>query len=659
MCGIAGLYRSPHGAERNFDYARRMLERIGHRGPDGIGCYFDDFAALGTARLSIIDIAGGDQPIGDETGRHWIAFNGEIYNYLELRDELAALGHVFTTRSDTEVLLKAWLAWGERAFERLNGAFAVALYDRLARRLVLCRDRYGKRPLYYAQHGGALAFASEIKCFLEYDPIDLAFDRERLASIYRIWTPLEDQSCFRDVHQVPAGALLAVTAEGMAIRAYAPLAFGEVEPGLGEAAAIERTREVLTRSVKLRLRSDVEVGTYLSGGLDSSIVTSLAAENAPGRTRSFSISFADAAFDESRDQAAVARHLGIDHTTLHVTDRDIVTAFPEALWHAETPVFRSAFVPMFLLSRLVRDQGIKVVLTGEGADEAFLGYDIFKETLLRGAWQELDAAGRRDRIAGLYPYLDHFGPANQAALHAYFDRFGTPEDPALFSHELRFQGTMLATRLLQGADRGLSALQRHIAGNHGVFDGMSAVRKAQWLEFKTLLGGYLLSTQGDRMALAHGVENRCPFLDPEVVRWGVAASPGFGDGWDEKYLLKRAFADKLPARATRRPKQPYLAPDIPAFLSARPDYLDAILSEEALKKVEVLDQRFCRSFAARILSGDRGAPSQAEGQAFTFLLSTVLLHDQFIANPPDRRPAPALVRRIDGRLDPRSVAKTC
>jgi asparagine synthase (glutamine-hydrolysing) len=647
MCGIAGLYRAPHAALRNRDHLARMLARIGHRGPDGLGLYFDDVLAFGTARLSIIDIAGGDQPIGDESGRHWVAFNGEIYNYKELRRDLIELGHGFQTSSDTEVLLKAWMAWGEGALSRLNGPFAAALYDRATGRLVLCRDRFGKRPLHYWHRGGTLAFGSEIKCFLDYEPVELVFDTERMASIFRTWAPLDDQSCFRGVDQVPAGAMVIASGEPLEIRSYAPLDLDAEPLAVGEAEAIELTRATLERSVRLRLRSDVEVGTFLSGGLDSSIVTSLTAANVSGRLKTFSVAFEDDKFDESDDQALVARHLATDHHTIRLSGSDIAAAFPDALWHAEVPVFRSAFVPMFLLSRTARREGIKVVLTGEGADEAFLGYDIFKETLLRSSWHELDVAGRRARLAGLYPYLDHFSPDNLDALYGYFDRLGAGAPDDLFSHELRFRGSRLATRLLRDPGDGLAAL-RGRAGEARL-GAMSVIQRAQWLEFKTLLSGYLLSTQGDRMALAHGVENRCPFLDPEVVRWGASTNLKYDDGYTEKYLLKQAFTPHLPPRSINRHKQPYLAPDASAFLTSNPDYLDLVLSDGELKKIDILDGDFCKRLVGKIMSGPLEAVSQAENQAFMFLLSTAVLHDRFLQSPVPTPKAPALVREIDGR----------
>ncbi|WP_082731079.1 MULTISPECIES: asparagine synthase (glutamine-hydrolyzing) [unclassified Sphingomonas] len=648
MCGIAGLFRSGAGALRARDTVGRMLTRIEHRGPDEFGLYFDDEIAMGTARLSIVDIAGGAQPMGDASGRHWIAFNGEIYNHDELRSQLASRGHVFRTRSDTEVLLHAWLAWGEEAFPRLNGPFAVALYDRIAGTLVLARDPFGERPLYYAVNGQEWAFASEIKCFLEHDAINMRFDAKRLASIFRIWAPLDDQSCFDGIDQVPAGAVLTLTAGGSRIAHYGSPQLAAPPLPLTQGEAIELTRSKLEQSVRLRLRSDVRTGTYLSGGLDSAIITSLAAEIAPTPIKTFSVTFDDARFDESSDQALLSRHLATDHHSVRVDDQAIVAAFPDAIWHAEVPVFRSAFVPMLLLSRAARSEGVKVVLTGEGADELFLGYDLFKEVLLRSAWRDLDVSQRQDRLASLYPYLDQFSQNNQAALYAYFDRMSSSEPDALFSHDLRYRGTKLATRLLAGADDGLGQLRQRIEGAQFGATASAAIHKAQWIEIRTLMSGYLLSTQGDRMAMANGVENRCPFLDPEIVNWGNATNLRFDDGRNEKYLLKRAFADRLPPRTVARPKQPYLAPDAAAFVNGRPDYLELIMSAAELKKIEVLDVGFCQRLVAKVMSA-QAEIGQAESQAFMFLLSTAMVYRQFASGAERARVPLRSCRTVDGR----------
>lgn len=628
MCGIAGLYESDFGADR-LAVLKRMLARIEYRGPDEMGYYIDDRAALGTARLSIVDAAGGSQPLADASERYWIAFNGEIYNYRELGAQLRSLGHRFATAADTEVALYAWIAWGSSALARFNGPFALAIYDRLSGSLMLARDRFGKRPLYYSRLVGAIAFASEMKCLLECAPLDFQFDVQQLASIFRTWTPIDAQSGFKSVLQVPAGTFLTVNGRSTELHSYTTLTFGGAEPGLEEQEGKERVYQALRASVQRRVCADHDVGVYISGGLDSAIIARLVAEHARGSIKSFSIAFEDSELDESDEQRAIASFLGCDHRTLVIGDSEIVETFPQALWHAEVPVFRTAFVPMFLLSRLVRDRGLKVVLTGEGADEVFLGYDIFKETLLRQAWSHIEAPARLARLRLLYPYLKHFGPENQAALYGYFEQFARRPDTQLFSHELRFQGSGLATRLLHPQGGGLRPLLDSIAAAGERYEGYSGIQRAQWLEFKTLLGGYLLSTQGDRMALAHGVENRCPFLDSDVVALGGAVNLRFDDGFNEKYILKRAFAGELPAWVLSRNKQPYRAPDAAPFLRHKPAYLEKIQSESELRKIEVLDSRSCAAFVARVSAKPVQDITPAENQAFLFLLSTALLHGQF------------------------------
>lgn len=630
-----------------------MLVSLRHRGPDEVGYYFDDVIAMGTVRLSIVDVREGQQPIGDASRRYWICFNGEIYNYRELRDELLSLGCLFSTHSDTEVLLHAWIVWGPGALGKLNGAFAFCIYDRRQGTLLLARDRFGKRPLYYVQHREQLLFGSELKSLLAWDDFDFELDGEQLASIFRTWTPIEDQTGYRNVKQVPAGCYLSVSRSALRVVNYEALQLDGTDVAMSEAEAIEQVRDTVRNSVRRRLSGDVDIGVYLSGGLDSAIIAQLVAETKPGVTHSFSVEFDNAEFDESSDQQLLARHCGTEHARLRISNADIARTFPSALWHAEVPVFRTAFVPMFLLSQMVNSRGMKVVMTGEGADEAFLGYDIFKETLLRSAWSELSGEQRRERLSRMYPYLRQFNADNLTSLQAFFDRFNRGGEPGeLFSHEVRFHNSSLSSRLLAGKYDDLKPLSAAVGAALESYAPLSRVQRAQWLEFKTLLSGYLLSTQGDRMSLAHSVENRCPFLDPEVVRLGAATNLKFSDGYDEKYLLKRAFADQLPERVLSKPKQPYRAPDASAFLEARPDYLELLRSERELKKIELLDARFCQAFVDRIVAKPIAQISQAENQTFLFLLSVVLLHDQFVRR---NGPVPGdletlLVRQIDGRV---------
>ena len=294
------------------------------------------------------------------------------------------------------------------------------------------------------------------------------------------------------------------------------------------------------------------------------------------------------------------------------------------------PVFRTAFVPMYLLAKEVRRHGIKVVLSGEGADEAFLGYGIFKDTQLLASWHDMDENTRVRRMGQLYPYLRHFngndGPRRMMAL---YQQFTEEHLPGLFSHQMRFQNGRFAARLLKGAGDPFKAIKKLVAEEPG-YAKLTAVQKAQWLEFRTLLGGYLLSTQGERMALAHGVENRCPFLDPVVVRLAATLNLRFGDDFDEKYLLKRAYADVLPESIVRKGKFPYRAPDSAVFVRSRPDYRDLLLDRATLEEIGVLDPRFVRAFVNRVFDSPPDRIGTKENQAFVLLTSLVWLHHWFV-----------------------------
>lgn len=664
MCGIVGFLEPALAPDGRPDALLGMLRSIGHRGPDGLGWFLDDGCGLGATRLAIIDIESGTQPMSDPSGRWWLAYNGEVYNYLELRAELEAAGRVFRTRSDTEVVLQAWLHWGPDCLPRFDGGFAFALYDRVERRLVLARDRYGKRPLYYLEQGGGLWFASEMKAFFQVPGFAFEQDPAQLASILATWTPLPDQSGFKDVRSLPTASWLQRTDGRSEIRAYEPLGFDSDLSVASEAEALELIRSRLRDSVALRLRSDVEVGVYLSGGIDSAIVALLAGEVTRHPLSTFSVTFEDAAYDESAEQQELAEFLGTRHQAQPIGHAELAAACPEAVFHAEVPAFRSAFIPMFLLSRRTREAGIKVVLSGEGADEAFLGYDLFKETLLRRQWNSLDESVRRERLGRLYPHLKHYGPQDLAALAGLYQQFSEERMPGLFSHELRFQNGRFSTRLLARdgrPDDPFAALAGLAAAEPG-FAAMSDVRKAQWLEYRTLLAGYLLSTQGERMSLAHGVENRCPFLDPAVIEAASATNLRFDDGFEEKRLLRRAFADRLPASIVNKRKFPYRAPDAAAFAATRPDYLEALLSEAELGKLPFLDAGFARRLTAKVMTRPAAEISTKEDQTFLFLLSIALLNRFFVGREGERaalstRVEPPQVRAVDLRGRPVGAAE--
>ncbi|WP_051966563.1 asparagine synthase (glutamine-hydrolyzing) [Kitasatospora mediocidica] len=642
MCGIAGFVAPALDAGAVPGVVSSMLSLIRHRGPDEAGYYLDDGLAMGTVRLAVVDLATGAQPMADPAERYWICFNGELYNHVELREELRLLGRPFRTHSDTEVVLQAWIQWGAGCLTRFNGAFAFAIRDALSGELFLARDRYGKRPLYYTQGDGAFLFASEMKAFRGFPGFRFELDPRELASIFAVWTPLPDRTPFRGIRQLPMGSVMTVRAGRCTLRSYEELEL-EAPPFTGsEADAAAFVREALRAAVEVRLRSDVEVGVYLSGGLDSSIVTKLVTDLSPHQVRTFSVEFEDRTFDESSSQRVVAEHLGTRHSSIAVSGADIAEHFPAAVHHAEVPSFRTAFVPMYLLSRHVREAGIKVVLSGEGADEAFLGYSLFRETLLRSSWHELSEEQRSARIGSLYPELDHFGPSHRAHLAGLLGQFSTENEqlPGLFSHELRYQNGKFAARLLKDRSDPFAdtiALVRDTPG----YAGLGPTQKAQWLEYKTLLAGYLLSTQGERMSLAHGVENRCPFLDPAVVRAAASVNLRFDDGFAEKAILKKAFRGELPQSSLTRPKQPYRAPGSAVFTEHRPDYLELVLSEAELQKIDGVDPVFARKLVGRIMSAPAAEISTKEDQAFIYLLSTAVLNQQFVMNRESYMGAPS------------------
>ena len=611
-----------------------MLGMIAHRGPDEAGVVADTRAAIGAVRLSIMDLAHGHQPMADPSGRLWIAYNGEIYNGPELRAELSALGYPFRTTCDTEVALAAWSVWGPEAADRFDGGYAFAVYDRATGTLDLVRDRYGKRPLFWRRVEGGIAFGSEIKVFLADPSQRLQWNRAALASIFAKWTPTGAETPFEGIAQLEPGSVLRASPEGIReIRRFGGWPAATARAVEEPADAVGRTRAVLTDAVRKRLRSDVETGVLLSGGLDSAILSALTQAQSTRSVRAFSLTFANTTFDESVDQEAVATRLGLQRTALCVGDADIAEAFRDALWHAEIPQFRTALAPIYRLAEHIRAHDIKVVLSGEGADEVFLGYDIFRETRLRGAWPDLGSDARKASLARLYPYMPLFQGANLRALSGTIARStGEPDDP-LFSHRLRLANGRYAARLLaDGASDALDPI-RHAMSEAGL-DAESPMVRAQWLEARTLMEGYLLSSQGDRMLFAHGVEPRNPFLARDVVELAMAMPETTlltADG-TEKALLKRAFGELLPPQIIDKPKQPYRAPDAQAFRhgSGFRDWVEEALSPEALAATGVLQEAETLAFVDGLRAKPTERISAREDQAFLLVLSVSLLTGMFI-----------------------------
>ncbi|MEA3191874.1 MAG: hypothetical protein QOD26_207 [Betaproteobacteria bacterium] len=638
MCGIAGIVALGPAAEPPSRNALlRMAGALKHRGPDEFGLYRDSHAGLAHARLSIIDLASGQQPLADEHERTWIVFNGEIFNYLELRDELIALGHAFRTLSDTEVIVQAYRAWGEAAFERLQGQWAVALWDSRAQRLVLSRDRVGICPLHLCEHGGRLYFASEVKAIFAADErIPRAFDPAGLDQVFTFWCPVAPQSVFQGVSELPPGHVRVY--ENASVREHAywtpryPTSAAEQFKGSIEDAAAE-VRRALDAASSLRvLRADVPVGSYLSGGLDSSLVAALGRRVAGDRFQTFSLRFEDAEYDETGYQRLAARAVGSEHYEVLVSREDIAEVFPDVVRHAERPLLRTAPAPLFLLSRLVRRRGIKVVLTGEGADEMFAGYDLFREGKVRRFWARSPGSKWRARLLErLYPYLERSPVAAQAMARQFFGRdlgaYGAPG----FAHQTRWQSTAALKRLLAPEMRSDRAATAELLGDlPPKFSRWASLAQDQYLEIRTLLCGYLLASQGDRMLMANSVEGRFPFLDENVVALANSLPPE----WklrvlDEKHILKKAAAELVPAEILARKKQPYRAPDALAF-TGKSEWVEEMLSPVALRHAGVFDPAMVAQLDHKRRTR-QGQFSNTDNMALVGVLSTQLLHRELIA----------------------------
>jgi asparagine synthase (glutamine-hydrolysing) len=552
MCGIAGLWSAePAKAPRQRELDA-MVAALHHRGPDGHGTRIDGPVGLGHARLSIIDLEGGAQPLHNEDRSVWVVFNGEIFNYVELRQELLRQGHQFHTHSDTEVLVHLYEQHGDDFVDHLNGQFAIALWDGRRQRLVLARDRVGIRPLYYAWTNGRLAFASEVKALFTLPELPRRFDANAMASLFSFWSVLPPGSVFDGVRSLPPGYILSVDANGHHERRYWDWTFGTSPDHDDEDRCAEELRALLIDAVRLQLRADVPVGAYLSGGLDSSIITAIIRNHTETPLRSFSLTFEDAEFDESAHQQALVDHLRTDHSAIRATKSAIGAAFPRMVWHAESPVVRTAPTPMMLLADSVRAAGYKVVLTGEGADEAFGGYDLFKEAKVgRFVARQPGSRWRAALIGRLYPYLAASPGAGKAFAQRFFSEGLDQIDEPWFAHMTRMSTTRRMFQFFsdEWRDRAL-AWDPHAALAATLpkaFSGWKPMERDQYVEAHTLMSGYLLSSQGDRMAMAASIEGRYPFLDHRVIEFACRVPPALKmRGLNEKWLLKKALGAELP-----------------------------------------------------------------------------------------------------------------
>lgn len=664
MCGICGIINLDKGAPPDKDLLIKMMGRLYHRGPDSSGYYRDDRTALGHTRLSIIDLATGSQPLSNEDETLWITFNGEIFNYIELSKELLDYGHRFRTRSDTEIIVHAYEQWGDACFERFNGQWALALWDSREEKIILSRDRLGIRPLYYTFCKNRLLFASEIKAIFADPEVSRSFDPAGMAEIFSFWSTVAPRTAFRNINELKPGHYGILQNNELETRPYWSIRFPRAgsETCQSESENANYLRELLIDASKLRFtRSDVPVGAYLSGGIDSSITSSIVSKYTDSPLKTYSIRFSDNEFDEGPFQREMVKRLGAEHRDFKVTNEDIGRVFPDVVWHIERPVLRTAPAPLYLLSRLVRESGFKVVVTGEGADEVMAGYDIFREAKIRLFMaRDPGSLKRADILFNLYPWMVRAPGKAPAFARSFFGRDLDLSDPAI-SHRPRWNTTSSILQMLNAGFRKemeeIDVAQELLAGLPDCHQEWDPVCRVQWLEMVTLLSGYILSAQGDRMLMANSVEGRFPFLDYRFVDFANQLPARHKLlGLDEKHLLKIAFSDLIPRSILQRPKQPYRAPDAGGFFSAvNPDWVTDMISEDMLKRAGIFSPNAVVRLAGKCRSVRGHGMSNTDNMRIVAILSTMLVYYQFIENDGQGRgdappPGPVtIIDRVSGR----------
>jgi asparagine synthase (glutamine-hydrolysing) len=552
MCGICGIM-SFSGRMVLPEEIRGMCAAMVHRGPDEEGILVQPGIGLGMRRLSIIDLAGGSQPIRNEDGTVSVVLNGEIYNYRELRRELLKRGHTLKTESDTETIVHLYEDYGEGLLEKLRGMFAFALWDQKKKRLLLARDRVGIKPLYFASVGGRLLFASELKALLTLRDIAPSLDFHALAHLFTFFTTPSSESILRGVRKLEPGHYLVASPGGISqIRPYWDVVFEE-DRSRSEGEWIEGLREILQESVKLHLESDVPLGAFLSGGIDSSAVVSTMAGLARGRVKTFSIGFPEEEFSELAHARTVAAHFGTDHHEL-VVEPSSVASVAEIAWHLDEPFGDSSAIPTYMVSKLAGEH-VKVVLSGDGGDELFGGYDKYLVEAKERRHERIPAPLRR--LAGAFgERLPEGAKGREFLRHLALDSADRYVDSvALFKED---QKRNLFTReafenLSRHDPRGEAA--ERLSGLKGHW-----LSKLQYLDHKQYLPRDIL-TKVDRMSMAHSIEARVPLLDHKVIEFAARIPPELKlRGGTTKYIFKKALRGVLPDAIIDRPKRGFAIP---------------------------------------------------------------------------------------------------
>jgi asparagine synthase (glutamine-hydrolysing) len=641
MCGIAGIVAVDPLHQDAPARATRMRDVITHRGPDEAGLHCDAHAALAHRRLSIVDLSTGQQPLSNEDGSIWVVFNGEIYNHADVRKELQAHGHTYRTKSDTETIVHAYEQWGEDCIHRFRGMFAFAIWDAPKRRLLLVRDRLGVKPLYWTRTGNTLLFGSEIKAILASGLVQPEPNTAVIPEVLSTRYTSGEDTLFRGIHKLLPGHLLVFEGGDIRTRQYwdvptrdhrpaerlalqesrSPLQDRSASlsspalPGMqaGEAHPVARFRELLEESVRLRLMSDVPLGMFLSGGIDSSAIAALMAKMIGRPLQTFSVAFKDRAFNELEYAREVARAIGADSHEIVIDDRDFFGALPKLVWHEDEPIAHPSSVPLYFVSALAREH-VTVVLTGEGADELLAGYGKYP----RVSWnwragtvyeRMMPDALRASIARGVIPRLPRtlaryakrsFLAMDRSPESMFFDNFA--------SIRLADQQELLAPAL-RAAATGAAAYGASLDYFDKPNGASTLLDRLLYADIKTYLVELLMKQ--DQMSMAASIESRVPFLDHKLVEYAATLPDEWKlSGWTTKRVLRESMKGVLPESILNRPKMGFPVPFAawtrgPWNATVRDVLLDRRSRERGIIDPKAVDRLLRHHAEGRTDGGDR------------------------------------------------------
>lgn len=642
MCGICGIYQYSSSEPANRQVLLAMLESIQHRGPDDDGIYVDGNLVIGMRRLSIIDLDGGKQPISSEDGNIIVIFNGEIYNYRELRAELQQRGHRFTTASDTEVIAHLYEDLGEDCVRELRGMFSFAVWDKARRRLFLARDRLGIKPLYYTDAGTRLIFGSEIKAILQHPEVQVQPNLEALSNFLSLKYVPAPQTMFTNIHALPPGHTLTCDVNGLRVHSYWNLSFANRQNGkMSEEEYAEQLEQLLRESVNIHLMSDVPFGAFLSGGVDSSTIVALMSQVLQEPVKTFSVGFEGegAVCSELPYAHLVARHCQTEHYDILITPQDFIDLAEKVIWHLDQPIADEAVLANYMVSVLAA-RHVKMVLTGEGGDELFAGYARYAGEQLAPVFQHIPLAMRglalplSTRVRGLRrPKLALYALCHSDEITRmlnWFPLFNSDMKAALLSDTFK--------RALNG-----SSARNVFAQELGRVDATDALNRMLYIDTKLWLPDDLLA-RGDKTSMAASLEARVPLLDHKLVEFAASLPPHLKlRRLTRKYLLKKVSRKWLPRQIIDRKKEGFPIPISTWFRNEVRPFIRDILSPTAVQRRGLFNPYYVEQ-----LLNEHEAGKADHGALLWGLLSVELWYrcfiDQSVRYDWSNRTVPTLVR---------------